>query len=74
MPDEREQIAVDAEPDANGRVGACFTFTLPLDSGEGTEETASVQETSVKETTQGGPDTSEGQGQGESPVMAVEKT
>jgi two-component system nitrogen regulation sensor histidine kinase NtrY len=20
---------IDAEPDANGRVGACFTFTLP---------------------------------------------
>ena len=21
---------IDAEPDANGRIGACFTFTLPL--------------------------------------------
>jgi two-component system, NtrC family, nitrogen regulation sensor histidine kinase NtrY len=25
---------VDAEPDANGRVGACFTFTLPFSSNE----------------------------------------
>jgi two-component system nitrogen regulation sensor histidine kinase NtrY len=65
---------IDAEPDANGRVGACFTFTLPLDSGEAVEETASVQETSAKDTAQGGPDASEGQGQGEPPVMAVEKT
>jgi two-component system nitrogen regulation sensor histidine kinase NtrY len=65
---------IDAEPDANGRVGACFTFTLPLDSGEAAEETASVQETSAKDTAQGGPDASEGQGQGEPPVMAVEKT
>ena len=65
---------IDAEPDANGRIGACFTFTLPLDSGETTDETASVQEASVKDTTQGGPDATEGQGQGEPPVMAVEKT
>ncbi|HVY50910.1 MAG TPA: PAS domain-containing sensor histidine kinase [Devosia sp.] len=25
---------IDAEPDANGRVGACFTFTLPLGAGD----------------------------------------
>ena len=24
---------IDAEPDASGRVGACFTFTLPLSAG-----------------------------------------
>jgi two-component system nitrogen regulation sensor histidine kinase NtrY len=65
---------IDAEPDANGRIGACFTFTLPLDNGESAEETASVQETSAKDTAQGGPDASAGQGQGEPSVMAVEKT
>jgi len=35
---------IDAEPDANGRVGACFTFTLPIkpeDDGEDNSEQAS---------------------------------
>jgi two-component system nitrogen regulation sensor histidine kinase NtrY len=31
---------VDAEPDGDGRVGACFTFTLPLADGpDGVDET-----------------------------------
>ena len=30
---------IDAEPDANGRVGACFTFTLPLQSPDDAAET-----------------------------------
>ena len=31
---------LDAEPDAEGRVGACFSFTLPLvDPASGPEET-----------------------------------
>ena len=36
---------IDAEPDANGRVGACFTFTLPLKSEEETAEDAAVATT-----------------------------
>ena len=36
---------IDAEPDVNGRVGACFTFTLPLSSPDAAEPetTTSVQ-------------------------------
>ncbi|MEO6395001.1 MAG: PAS domain-containing sensor histidine kinase, partial [Devosia sp.] len=33
---------IDAEPDTNGRVGACFTFTLPLNAAESDEEQAAA--------------------------------
>ena len=36
---------IDAEPDANGRVGACFTFTVPLRSVDDDTETPVATET-----------------------------
>ncbi|RYE10278.1 MAG: PAS domain-containing sensor histidine kinase [Hyphomicrobiales bacterium] len=60
---------IDAEPDEAGRVGACFTFTLPLNSPDEAADTSNET-------------TSTGEGQaapsaevhGNLPVMAVEKT
>jgi len=71
---------IDAEPDANGRVGACFTFTLPLwgdepDDAPAVQETASVQDGSATTAAAGeGASAPDAEGQGEPPVMAVEKT
>jgi len=59
---------IDSEPDANGRVGACFTFTLPLptsDAGAVSEPPAQTAE---------GDAAPQPEGQEEPPVMAVEKT
>jgi two-component system nitrogen regulation sensor histidine kinase NtrY len=59
---------IDAEPDANGRVGACFTFTLPLraaDADPTSQPEAKTEEGAAAPTSQG---------QEEPPVMAVEKT
>jgi two-component system nitrogen regulation sensor histidine kinase NtrY len=56
---------IDAEPDANGRIGACFTFTLPL-SAEGAEEgddAPPAAETKSRPETEDKP-----------PILAVEKT
>ena len=71
---------IDAEPDANGRVGACFTFTLPLSGDEPDEvvsvqETAPVQDSSATTAAAGeGASAPDAEGQGEPPMMAVEKT
>jgi two-component system nitrogen regulation sensor histidine kinase NtrY len=55
---------IDAEPDANGRVGACFTFTLPLVAPEenGAEEPAEGEATTPEQKAE------------EPPALAVEKT
>ncbi len=59
---------IDAEPDGAGREGACFTFTLPLDSpnepAESSNERAEVEAAPAAAT----------EGQEELPVLAVEKT
>ena len=34
---------IDAEPDAHGRVGACFVFTLPLTDREGSRRSSRNQ-------------------------------
>jgi two-component system, NtrC family, nitrogen regulation sensor histidine kinase NtrY len=43
---------IDAEPDANGRVGACFTFTLPLRSEEDAAEEAATALEAAQKTTE----------------------
>lgn len=35
---------IDAEPDASGRVGACFSFTLPLNSAEKDDPAAGLEQ------------------------------
>jgi len=59
---------IDADPDANDRVGACFTFTLPLRAPD-----AEAPPKPEAETGQGEP-APPPEGQEEPPVMAVEKT
>jgi two-component system nitrogen regulation sensor histidine kinase NtrY len=59
---------IDAEPDESGRIGACFTFTLPLLSPEAADEaedaaTATANQSAAVADTHGEP-----------PVLAVEKT
>ena len=60
---------IDAEPDGAGRVGACFSFTLPLNSPNEPAESSS-------ESAQSGEAASapRAQGREEPPVLAVEKT
>jgi two-component system nitrogen regulation sensor histidine kinase NtrY len=68
---------IDAEADANGRVGACFTFTLPLLSPEAKEEAAEAAAIAAEtQHTSGEPGATSpvAEGQGEPPVLAVEKT
>ncbi len=59
---------IDAEPDEAGRVGACFTFTLPLrpadDAAESSSERAEAEAASEPPA----------EGREEPPVLAVEKT
>jgi two-component system nitrogen regulation sensor histidine kinase NtrY len=67
---------IDAEPDKNGRVGACFTFTLPLraadsDDVETTEPPTAAAGTDV---TEAGGATPEAEKQGEPHLHAVEGT
>ncbi len=63
---------IDAEPDANGHVGACFTFTLPLSAPE-SDDAGPEPTPTIAETGQGAsapmPEPAE-----EPPVLAVEKT
>jgi two-component system nitrogen regulation sensor histidine kinase NtrY len=59
---------VDSEPDANGRVGACFTFTLPLPTSDAGANSQPFAETAE------GDAAPRPEGQEEPPVMAVEKT
>jgi two-component system nitrogen regulation sensor histidine kinase NtrY len=57
---------IDAEPDANGRVGACFSFTLPLSPEEAADDTTAEMgagDTAARPDSQEAP-----------PAMAVEKT
>ncbi len=60
---------IDAEPDGTGRVGACFSFTLPLHSPDDAVETSND-----RAETGGGESAPVPEGQGEPPVLAVEKT
>jgi two-component system nitrogen regulation sensor histidine kinase NtrY len=62
---------IDAEPDASGRVGACFTFTLPLSSPD---DAAEPPKSEARAETSQGESAPQPEGQEEPPVMAVEKT
>lgn len=74
---------VDAEPDENGRIGACFTFTLPLrqpgeaDEGEPAASPTTVAEqqaaTQTSSDAAGGADPESGQ-QEEPQLQAVDNT
>ncbi|RYE47783.1 MAG: PAS domain-containing sensor histidine kinase [Hyphomicrobiales bacterium] len=73
---------IDAEPDENGRIGACFTFTLPLkrpgetDDGEPAAfQTVAGQQTATETTSDaaGGADPDSGQ-QEEPQLQAVDNT
>lgn len=73
---------IDAEPDENGRIGACFTFTLPLkrpgetDDGEpAASQTVAGQQTASETTSDaaGGADPDSGQ-QEEPQLQAVDNT
>ncbi|OEO29406.1 hypothetical protein VW23_025640 [Devosia insulae DS-56] len=73
---------IDAEPDENGRIGACFTFTLPLnrpgetDDGEpAAPQTVAGQQTATETTNDaaGGADPDSGQ-QEEPQLQAVDNT
>ncbi|MEO7223030.1 MAG: ATP-binding protein, partial [Devosia sp.] len=59
---------IDAEPDEAGRVGACFTFTLPLKSPD------DVAEPSNERAEAGAASEPVAEGREEPPVLAVEKT
>ena len=59
---------IDAEPDASGRVGACFTFTLPISPDESAATAQPEAEPSQGESAP------QPEGQEEPPVLAVEKT
>ena len=69
---------IDAEPDANGRVGACFTFTLPLRSGEPSEPAAGpeavVAEAPLSEAENNPPAEPGSSPVEQPPVLAEEKT
>jgi len=41
---------IDAEPDSNGRVGACFSFTLPLEAPPNTDDADQTPTTDFKAT------------------------
>jgi two-component system nitrogen regulation sensor histidine kinase NtrY len=58
---------VDAEPDESGRVGACFTFNLPLNSPDAAEP---ANERAEGEAASG----PVAESREEPPVLAVEKT
>jgi two-component system nitrogen regulation sensor histidine kinase NtrY len=67
---------IDAEPDASGRVGACFTFTLPLNAADSDEDVAAVDtpdqsQPEPKRTGEPAPDAVRTE---EPPVEAVEST
>ena len=63
---------IDAEPDEAGRVGACFSFTLPLRSpDEAPDETAETSNDKAEEPAASEPTTDRQEGP---PVMAVEQT
>jgi two-component system nitrogen regulation sensor histidine kinase NtrY len=73
---------IDAEPDENGRIGACFTFTLPLkrpgetDEGEpAASQPVAAQQTATETTNDaaGGADPDSGQ-QEEPQLQAVDNT
>lgn len=73
---------IDAEPDENGRIGACFTFTLPLkrpgesDEGEPAASQPVAEQQAATETTSdaaGGADPDSGQ-QKEPQLQAVDHT
>ena len=72
---------IDAEPDSSGRVGACFSFTLPLLSPEAKEEAAEAAAIAGEadllgpSTAQDAP-VAEPQAEGPEgpPILAVEKT
>jgi two-component system nitrogen regulation sensor histidine kinase NtrY len=59
---------IDAEPDEAGRVGACFTFTLPLRSPD------DAAEPSNERAEAGALSEPKAEGQEEPPVLAVEQT
>ena len=59
---------IDAEPDEAGRVGACFTFTLPLRSPD------DAAEPSNERAEAGAASEPTSEGQEEPPVLAVEQT
>ena len=63
---------IDAEPDEAGRVGACFTFTLPLRSpDEAPDETAEMSNDRAERPAASEP---AAERQEEPPVLAVEQT
>jgi two-component system nitrogen regulation sensor histidine kinase NtrY len=59
---------IDAEPDASGRIGACFTFTLPISPDEAAAAAQPEAEPSQ------GLSPPQPEGEEEPPVLAVEKT
>ena len=59
---------IDAEPDEAGRVGACFTFTLPLKSPDDAAEPSS-ERAQAEAASEPAAESRE-----EPPVLAVEKT
>jgi two-component system nitrogen regulation sensor histidine kinase NtrY len=67
---------IDAEPDANGREGACFTFTLPLKPADkdDADELPAAEPAGATTTMTAAAETPATEGQEEPPVLAVEKT
>ena len=68
---------IDAEPDESGRVGACFTFTLPLrapDKDDAEPAVVPVAEAAADGTTDAGGATPEKEKQEEPQLKAVETT
>jgi two-component system nitrogen regulation sensor histidine kinase NtrY len=71
---------IDAEPDANGRIGACFTFTLPLhkpekdDKDDADPAGAPVTELTADSNLQAGGATPEATKQEEPQLQAVDNT
>lgn len=71
---------IDAEPDAGGRIGACFTFTLPLhgpdkDDGEpGAEPATELTAADTTTTTEAGGATPKAEKQEEPQLQAVGNT
>jgi two-component system nitrogen regulation sensor histidine kinase NtrY len=63
---------IDAEPDEAGRIGACFTFTLPLrNPDESSDEAAETSNERAEEQAASEP---AAESQEEPPVLAVEQT
>jgi hypothetical protein len=68
---ESPDVEADAEPDATGRVGACFTFTLPLDPPEADGASPEPETNAQSVEAQSAPQPASAE---EPPVLAVEQS